>query len=464
MRVKEKAPSVGKKTVLRWVGEISIDREEELVKLFDLQPGTDKEKAVLHSVARWFSGVDVELAEDVSTVDAMAGEELPATGDADEEAFKELVKQQLAAFEGAALQALSDFVSKYNIIRVSSPTLVALGPAALEVLMCCGFRSDGQYLKVEDRNKLRVAREVLEAMRAETAKTLTIPAHYMTSSHGSSLGKGLLDYGFHDSIGRRAEMEDEAAVRDNVYAVFDGHGGANVAKMCAAAIHSVLQSHLLARGDNWTEGATKCFEELQQHVVAFRMLSGSTALVAQVLPQSLRLAHVGDSRAVLVFGNGKARRLTEDHKPELPEERTRIMASGGRVVKTFLAGVYRVNGELSISRAIGDVQYTEFGVTHVPSCSEVPRSADMHVLILACDGIWDVLSDAAAAKLVYENVVQKKRSLYETATSVVETAFRKGSQDNLSCLIVDLRNFGNEPALAATATATAAEEPVNEYL
>jgi serine/threonine protein phosphatase PrpC len=456
--VKPKAPTVGKKTVLRWVGEISVDREEEMMKLFDLKPETDAQKHVVHSVATWLSGTDVVLEDAPEVVEAQANEALPVEGSAEDEAFKQELQKQLAAFEGAALQSLSDFVAKYNIIRASSPTLVALGPTAIEVLLSCGFKSDGQYLKVDDRNKLRMAREVLEAMRAEANKTLTIPARYMNAPHGSSMGKGVLDYGFHDSIGRRAEMEDEAAVRDNVYAVFDGHGGANVAKMCAAAVGEVLQSHLKANEDKWSESATKCFQEMHDHVVAFRMLSGATAVVAQVLPNILRLAHAGDSRAVLVLSNGKARRLTEDHKPELPEERARIIASGGRVVKTFLAGVYRVNGELSVARAIGDVHYSEFGVTCVPTCSEVTRTAEMHFLILACDGIWDVLSDAAAAKLVHENANQKKRSLFETATTVVETAFRKGSNDNLSCLIVGLRGFGNET------TPNAEEAAASDYL
>jgi hypothetical protein len=50
-----------------------------------------------------------------------------------------------------------------------------------------------------------------------------------------------------------------------------------------------------------------------------------------------------------------ARELTKDHHPDREVERSRVEASGGYVLEW--AGVYRVNGELALSRAIGDVPY-----------------------------------------------------------------------------------------------------------
>ncbi len=289
--------------------------------------------------------------------------------------------------------------------------------------------------------KLGVAREVLEQLRNSGGgeEGSTISREFLRASHGSNVGKSHLSYGFFDSIGRRKEMEDEATASGSVFAVFDGHGGCNAAKLCAFALRDVLDKELAAVGNDWSVGVTACFAELHRQVTALRFESGSTAVVAQVLPEMLRIAHAGDSRAVLVVAKGKGKRLTEDHKPANAEERNRIEACGGRVVKTFLSNVYRVNGELSVSRAIGDVRYSEFGVTHVPTCSEVARTEDMALLILACDGVWDVLDDNAAAKAVWECVEKKKKTVQEAAQSLVELAFKKGSMDNLSCVVVDLR-------------------------
>lgn len=144
--VKLKAPDVGRKTVLRWVGEISVDREEEMTRLFALKPGSDRERAVLESVATWFSGVDLAVQE-VELVDAE--EALPAANDETTDQLRASLAQSLAGMEEAALQSLSEFVAKYNIIRATSPTLLALGPKAVVFLVQAGFKSDGQYLKVQ---------------------------------------------------------------------------------------------------------------------------------------------------------------------------------------------------------------------------------------------------------------------------------------------------------------------------
>ncbi len=233
-------------------------------------------------------------------------------------------------------------------------------------------------------------------------------------------------------------MEDEICAKKDVFAVFDGHAGANAARLCAHALYDVLSAQLENHGNDWAKAATAAFAELHHHVTLFRILSGTTALVAKVQENVIRLAHAGDSRGVLVKTDGKGSRVTEDHKPQNPIERARIVASGGRVVKSFFSNVYRVNGELSVARAIGDLPYVPFGVTHMPDCAEIPRTPDMLALILACDGIWDVLSDQEASKIVF-SAIKEGLSMQGVAQRLVESAFKKQSSDNLSVLIVDLR-------------------------
>ena len=80
-------------------------------------------------------------------------------------------------------------------------------------------------------------------------------------------------------------------------------------------------------------------------------ISGTTAITALVTPEHYVFANCGDSRAVLYFASGQVHLATEDHKPMNPAERDRIEAAGGRVLRG------RVDGELALSRALGDFRY-----------------------------------------------------------------------------------------------------------
>ena len=78
--------------------------------------------------------------------------------------------------------------------------------------------------------------------------------------------------------------------------------------------------------------------------------AGCTANVAMIYKDELIVANAGDSRSVL-FSNGEAVEMSEDHKPDLPGEKDRIIKAGGFVSDG------RVNANLNLSRAIGDLEY-----------------------------------------------------------------------------------------------------------
>merc|ERR1719277_29948 len=113
----------------------------------------------------------------------------------------------------------------------------------------------------------------------------------------------------------------------------------------------------------------------------------------------LRVGNIGDSRVLLgradgtMFeGPGTDGGLTTDHKPDNPDERSRIERTGGTVQEVM--GVCRVNGDLAVSRAFGDAAYKETGgplqedhpVTAAPELSSLECSPP-DFLMLVCDGI-----------------------------------------------------------------------------
>lgn len=96
---------------------------------------------------------------------------------------------------------------------------------------------------------------------------------------------------------------------------------------------------------------------------------------------------------------GKAVPLSFDHKPTNEEEKTRIERAGGTVSNA--GGVPRVNGNLNLSRAIGDLKYKDNSALP-PEAQIITAHPDVRVFeltpaddyfVLACDGIWDVLSN-----------------------------------------------------------------------
>lgn len=132
---------------------------------------------------------------------------------------------------------------------------------------------------------------------------------------------------------------------------------------------------------------------------------GCTAVLAVMKGRELFVANAGDSRAVLGRA-GQAVALSEDHKPASTSEKQRITDAGGFVSE--VGGVTRVNGNLNLSRAIGDLRYKGNGdippekqiITAQPDVRRVSLTPADRFLLLACDGIWDVMSNQQAVEFV----------------------------------------------------------------
>lgn len=129
--------------------------------------------------------------------------------------------------------------------------------------------------------------------------------------------------------------------------------------------------------------------------------SGSTAITVLLTPTHIICGNCGDSRAIAIV-DGAAVALSEDHKPYTPSEQARIEAAGGTV------SMRRVNGDLAVSRALGDYVYKQHKVlpqeqqqvSCEPEVREVARSSKDMFIVLACDGIWDVMSNEDVANKV----------------------------------------------------------------
>ncbi|XP_008228808.1 PREDICTED: probable protein phosphatase 2C 60 [Prunus mume] len=313
-----------------------------------------------------------------------------------------------------------------------------------------------------------------------------------------------LRYGSSSMQGWRSTMEDaHAAIPDfdgstSFFAVYDGHGGKAVANFCAKYLHlQVLKDEAYLAGDLGTslQKAFLRMDEMMRGQRGWRELavlgdkidkvsgliegfifspksveaksgafndhtdqwsseegphsdfdgpnSGSTACVAIIRNNQLLVANAGDSRCV-ISRKGQAYNLSKDHKPDIENEKERILKAGGFIQ------VGRVNGSLNLARAIGDVEFKQNKhlpverqiVTANPDVTSVEICDDDEFLVIACDGIWDCMSSQQLVDYVRE---QLKR---ESKLSVIcERVFERclapspGGEgcDNMTMILVQLK-------------------------
>ncbi|XP_039308798.1 uncharacterized protein LOC105201938 isoform X2 [Solenopsis invicta] len=230
-------------------------------------------------------------------------------------------------------------------------------------------------------------------------------------------------------------IQDDTIV--DYYAVFDGHGGQDAAAYCATHLHQYLVESVHYPTD--PERALRdAFLTTDAQFLAKsstqKLNGGTTAICALLINKKLYIAWVGDSMASLVtYGNVK--QLVNPHRPTREDESERIRNMGGVVVHCM--GVLRVNGFLSISRAIGDVPYKPY-ISGEPEVRCVPLDGTEDFLIIACDGLWDYVDQRTAALRVYRQVQQNPYDLKHVHQALLQSAKRAGSLDNITVIVVFL--------------------------
>ncbi|XP_049520275.1 LOW QUALITY PROTEIN: uncharacterized protein LOC119446654 [Dermacentor silvarum] len=223
------------------------------------------------------------------------------------------------------------------------------------------------------------------------------------------------------------------------YAVFDGHAGVEAADYATAHLHR----NIAAQPDFVTdpvnavrEGFLLTDRNFLQRSSKEGLKSGCTAVCCLVREQrQLVVGWLGDSQAILVR-KGVPMSLVNPHKPEREDERKRIEELGGMVL---LMGIWRVNGTLGVSRAIGDAEHKPY-VTSEPDVISMDLDGTEDFLVLGCDGLWDQLSPQEVAARVYHAVLDDPESAPYVSHTLVQGARDLGSSDNITAVVVFLRD------------------------
>jgi len=233
----------------------------------------------------------------------------------------------------------------------------------------------------------------------------------------------------------RRTMEDAHVVVDGFggvstqgyFAVYDGHGGRGAVDFTAKALHENLLVQLEKYAEDPVEALKQAYLRTDVQIGEAQVGAGTTAVSALIRYKGnerwLYIANAGDARGVL-GRNGKAIRLSYDHKGTDEGESKRIVDLGGFIL------LNRVNGILAVTRSLGDTAMKEF-VTGEPYITATKLNETDSHLILACDGLWDVTTDQEALDLISDESSAQKMS-----EKLLLHALKKGSTDNISVMVI----------------------------
>eukprot|EP00928_Gymnodinium_smaydae_P098566 TRINITY_DN9194_c0_g1_i1.p1 TRINITY_DN9194_c0_g1~~TRINITY_DN9194_c0_g1_i1.p1 ORF type:complete len:516 (+),score=97.90 TRINITY_DN9194_c0_g1_i1:43-1548(+) len=271
---------------------------------------------------------------------------------------------------------------------------------------------------------------------------------------------GTARYGFAVEQGQRRSMEDgvicvpkleypgaeEACIE--LYGVVDGHGGqgavdfvtrclaSKMTELCSSAkdensVGDVLQTAIASLDAELLDIA-----KTQDANTASGFSSGACACIMTVERSSFTIANCGDCRAVLCRKGSpvKIETITTDHHASDITERERLSSQGVDVTSDGY-----VHGHLAVTRAFGDFSYQSqmkcSGVICTPDLFQVAISDDVEFAVLACDGVFEVMS-AQEAVLEVRRALRQKGSPQAAAQALTQYALQKNSTDNVSAVVV----------------------------
>ena len=251
------------------------------------------------------------------------------------------------------------------------------------------------------------------------------------------------------------------------FGVYDGHGGNGCSLYLKNNLHKYIKNFS-------KESIKEAISEIEEKFLKYEAVdekgeikdqSGSCGIIAMIQENKCIIANVGDSRLIM-FKKNSLFFCTEDHKPGSNIEKDRITKAGGKIYQTpSLLPLYQngkeieipwrvLPGRLSVSRTFGDIEAKneKFGgnknvVVALPDITEIELNEDFNLIILGCDGIFDVLSNEEILECV--KIVLKEKGIKNIdnniniselcgnfAEMIIKASLAKDSFDNVSCIVI----------------------------
>ena len=213
----------------------------------------------------------------------------------------------------------------------------------------------------------------------------------------------------------------------SLFGIFDGHGGSDVVKFVKDRLPQLIKNYLIDLCP--VETAFKnAFEKVDQELRFFDSeYIGTTATIVLIKDNKIYCANVGDSKAYIIYDNSYTQ-ISSDHKCTIEDEKIRVESMGGEIKKN------RVMGQLILTRTLGDLYVKQYGVINTPDISVNDIRGNMKYIILASDGIWDVVD---LDTLV--GMGKAGKNVGEFCEDIVKLAINKNTKDNVSCIVISFK-------------------------
>jgi len=259
-----------------------------------------------------------------------------------------------------------------------------------------------------------------------------------------------------EGSGVRSRPRGQPTLPFGFFGVYDGHGGDKASEYVCENLHLQFLECANKMGDlsrveeleeSLRAAILKVEEKWLLHAEEIENCSGTTAAVVVVKDLNLIVGNVGDSEIIICGKDGKAITLTEVHNPKRNKsEGERIIQEGGVLFHDRVGHpvIHPSFLSIAVSRAIGDWGFKSLNFTKGKPSGIIPdpyithltlRPNDHRFAVLACDGVWDVMSGQEVADFVIKKLNEKTR-VDEVVTELVNEAERKGSLDNITAVLL----------------------------
>jgi len=256
--------------------------------------------------------------------------------------------------------------------------------------------------------------------------------------------------GFFELKGSRETMEDAHDIyqqneeRFAYYAVYDGHCGKGVSIFVREHLRKYIFQYIAGYKNPTSkqiqDAIYRAFARVEEEITD---PAGSTAVVVLIDKKErvLYCGNLGDSRAT-ISANGNALPLSHDHKIKDADEANRLRNAGGIILNNRIITATSCIG-LAVARSFGDKKYKYTQklaeMMSEPEITVRPIEPTDEFLIIACDGLWDVMGNQEATAFVAKTLQASKGDVASTARDLVNHAiFHLLSPDNVTAIVVTL--------------------------
>ena len=211
------------------------------------------------------------------------------------------------------------------------------------------------------------------------------------------------------------------------FALYDGFCGKEVAVYLQKKLQQCLLTNIKKNKFDIEKSFGDTFSQMENSIkeISNSSTCGSTATVVLIVNKIIYCANIGNTSCYSIYNKNQIKKISIDHDCNNQTEIERVKQNGGEIFNK------RVFGSLSLTRCFGDFDFKAYGVTSKPTISKKKIGKEENFLIIASDGVWDVIHEEEL-----NGYISKNLSASELSALIINEALRNYSRDNVSCIVI----------------------------